>query len=178
MLSRHVEKLDPVTASEAEQDPAIAALGALRRVKEEARKKLNRSRLKWFFSLLVLVGIGVAFYFYGSLLYTRGHYTTVATCKVPFGDAEITGNRYSTFTTKSLLGYRVGSDVPEAETTEIKLPGENLTVLGFDSTTSKWWRVNYGRGEANTPKLRNTDMYWFVGDKDKTALVKYTDFCK
>lgn len=177
LLTRHVESLNP-TPTEAEQDPAIAALGALRRVKEEARKKKIRSRLKWVFSLLLLIGIGAAFYFYGSLLYTRGHYTTVATCKVPFGDSEITGNRYSTFTTKSLLGYRVGSDVPETETTEIKLPGENLTVLGFDSTTSKWWRVNYGKGEANTPKLRVTDMYWFVGDRDKTALVKYSDFCK
>ena len=177
ILSKHVEQLNP-TATEAEKDPAIAALGALHRVKKEAAKKKFHSRLKWFFSLLLLIGIGVAFYFYGSLLYTRGHYTTVMTCKVPFGDAEITGNRYSTFTTKSLLGYRVGSDVPEVETTEIKLPGENLTVLGFDPTTAKWWRVNYGKGEANTPKLRYTDMYWFVGDKDKTALVKYADFCK
>lgn len=177
LLTKHVETLD-LNSAEAERDPTVAALGALRRVKADIRKKKIRSRLKWLFSLLLLVGVGVAFYFYGSLLYTRGHYTTVATCKVPFGDSEITGNRYSTFTRKSLLGYRVGSDVPETETTEIKLPSENLTVLGFDSATSKFWRVNYGKGEANTPKLRYTDMYWFVGDKEKTALVKYNDFCR
>ena len=158
-------------------DAAERALAALKRVREYNRKK--RIRL-WCIvvGLLVVVGSGL----YGGWMFVQkqmltGHYTVVAECKVPYGDFEITGKRYYRYAYQSILGYHLVDEGTVEEVTEVKLPGDKIIILGFDASKGNWWRMNYDRGEFGTVKLKPTDKYWFVGEKDRTTLVPYHSFC-
>jgi len=180
LLSEEVErkKIDGISDTELERDAAIIGLSALGRVKKEISQKKRKRVLRGTLLLLVLVAIVTGVVFWALQNVTRGHYTVPTECKVPFGDSEITGNRYRTYSYQELFGYRLtGDDSIVSERTEIKLPGETLTILGFDEAKGKWWRQNYAKGEFGTPMLKPTDKYWFVGEKTKTALVSYDGFC-
>lgn len=180
LLSEEVErkKIDGVPESDLVRDPAIIGLAALKRTKQEIQQKKHKRVLRGTLLLLILVAIVTGAVFWAIQNVTRGHYTVPSACKVPFGDSEITGNRYRTYSYQELFGYRLtGDDSIVSERTEIKLPGETLTILGFDEAKGKWWRQNYAKGEFGTPMLKPTDKYWFVGEKTKTALVTYNNFC-
>lgn len=177
MLKSHVENLD-LSPGQAERDPGIMALGALARVQEENQRKKTKRLIFWSVFILLLAAIGLGGYTWVAANIVKGHYTVPYECKVPFGDTELTGHRYRTYGYQELFGYRLtGADSIVSERTEVKLPGENLTILGFNGTKGKWWRMNYAKGEFGNSILKPTDKYWFVGDKKKTALVTYDAFC-
>lgn len=176
-LGGHIEGLD-LTQGEALKNPAIMALAALKRVKDQNKRRKIRRITSWIVGLALLAGAG-----YGATEYVKknvvsSHYTTITECKVPFGDDELEGKRLRTYTYKSLLGYRFGSNNDiSVERVEVKLPGSELTILGRDDEKAKPWRMTYAKGDYGTAILKPSAQYWFVGSNDRTTLVNNTDFC-
>jgi hypothetical protein len=176
-LKQHVEQLNP-QEGEVSQDPAILALAALERVQEEKRKKKIRRLIFWPLALIILAAIGYGLWQWGLTKMQVGRYTVVANCSVDFAGGQLEGKRYYTYPFKSLFGYHLVDEGGVTEVTELKLPGDTLTVLGYDEAKNKWWRKNFTKGEFGTAKLKPSDKYWFVGEKEKTALVPYNGFCR
>lgn len=176
-LKRHAEQLDP-TAEGAREDAGILALAVLQK-NETKRKKRKARRITLgvaVAALLVAVGFTGTEFVKKNLV--SSNYTTINECKVPFGDTELEGKRFRTYTYKSLLGYRFGgNDDISVERLEVKLPGSDITILGRDLDKDKPWRLTYAKGEYGTALLKPSEQYWFVGNGDRTTLVNNTEFC-
>lgn len=176
-LKRHAEQLDP-TAEGAREDVGILCLGVLGRTQAKIKKRKQRRITLGvaFAALLVVAGFAGTEFVKKNLV--SSNYTTINECKVPFGDTELEGKRFRTYTYKSLLGYRFGSNNDiSVERLEVKLPGSDITILGRDDDKAKPWRLTYAKGEYGTAILKPSAQYWFVGNGDRTTLVNNNEFC-
>ena len=176
-LKRHAEQLDP-TAEGAREDVGILCLSVLGRNQAKIKKRKQRRVTLGVAFAALLVAAGFAGTNFVKKNLVSSNYTTINECKVPFGDTELEGKRFRTYTYKSLLGYRFGgnNDV-SVERLEVKLPGSDITILGRDDDKAKPWRLSYAKGEYGTAILKPSEQYWFVGNGDRTTLVNNSEFC-
>ena len=176
-LKRHAEQLDP-TAEGAREDVGILCLGVLGRTQAKIKKRKQRRIALGVAFAALLVAAGFAGTEFVKKNLVSSNYTTINECKVPFGDTELEGKRFRTYTYKSLLGYRFGSNNDiSVERLEVKLPGSDITILGRDDDKAKPWRLTYAKGEYGTAILKPSAQYWFVGNGDRTTLVNNNEFC-
>lgn len=170
--------------SQLDKDPAIMCLAALKRTREDIRKrKMKRFGFWVMFILFSCIGFFIAKGYVAENTVIGTHVTTKE-CTIPWGKDQLVVTRHFNYPSKTLFGYQILDKSHPDIQDEITLPGDAITILGADDRSTeknpngKWWRENYTKGEFGTRKLKYADQIWFVGEKDKTALTSRNSFCK
>jgi hypothetical protein len=190
-----------------QNDVAIKALDALKKVKVDLRRKRRNTWLRWMLFWVILGTIGYGLYKWVPTQVVTGRYTVSKTCSAPFGNGTIQGMRYYNYTYKSLFGVHFTLESTVREETDVSKDGKEFTVFGLSPRNEtateeemaladkvlktaevdvdaapkppkgKWWRINVWPSDKGTQWMKPAELYLFASEK-YTTMVAYKDFCK
>ena len=195
------------TVGRSENDVAVKALEALKKVKKDNRRKRVNLWVRRVLGLVVLGLMVWGLYKWIPTQVTAGYYTVPKSCAAPFGNGELTGTRFYDYKYKALFGIHFTLESTVVERTTVNMIGQEFSIFGLSPRgdageveelpvadkvlkaaevevvtapkppKGKWWRMNVWASDKGTQPMKPAELYLFASEKN-TTMVAYKDFCK